>query len=268
MAQYSDFLIVTDVDGTLMRASLGISEKNLAAIRAFTEKGGGFTVATGREINITKELLAGVPITAPSIHINGGYIYDWEREEILEPHYMPRGFPENVRTILDRFPFIDCHFATHRAVNLLTSGDVMRRYLPDREFYFCGFGDIPEQVYKYILTCPPEEMPEIRAFAGETVGKNADILQSSPFFLELLPAGVSKAKAMRRVCELTGHSIQNCAAAGDYENDLEMIRAAGIGAAPENALASVREAADFVLAPCEEDAIAQLIDILEERYIK
>jgi Cof subfamily protein (haloacid dehalogenase superfamily) len=265
---YSDFLIVTDVDGTLMRAELGISEKNLAAIRAFTEKGGGFTVATGREINVTKELLEGVPITAPSIHINGGYIYDWERQEILEPHYMPRDFSEKVRLLLDRYPGIDCHFATHRAVNLLTSGDMIRRYLPDREFYSCGFGDIPELVYKYIMTCPPEEMPEIRAFVEELVGNEADVLQSSPFFLELLPVGISKGKALRRVCELTGRSIQNCAAVGDYENDLEMIRTAGIGAAPENAIPAVKEAADYLLEPCEKDAIAELINILEERYIR
>jgi len=265
---YSDYLIVTDVDGTLMRAGLGVSKRNLAAIRSFTEKGGGFTVATGREINITKELLAGVPITAPSIHINGGYIYDWERGEILEPHYMPPDFPEKVRAILDRFPGIDCHFATHRAVNLLTSGDVMRRYYPDREFYYCGFGEIPELVYKYILTCLPEEMAEIRAFAEEIVGDGAAVLPSCEFFLELLPVGVSKENALQRVCELTGRTIQNCAAAGDYENDIGMVRMAGIGAAPKNALASVKEAANFVLAPCEEDAIAELIDILEERYIK
>ncbi len=265
---YSDFLIVTDVDGTLMRAELGISEKNLAAIRDFTEKGGGFTVATGREINVTKELLEGVPITAPSIHINGGYIYDWERQEILEPHYMPRDFSDKVRLLLYRYPGIDCHFATHRAVNLLTSGDMIRRYLPEHEFYSCGFGDIPELVYKYIMTCPPEEMPEIRAFAEEIVGNEADVLQSSPFFLELLPVGISKGKALRRVCELTGRSIRNCAAVGDYENDLEMIRTAGIGAAPENAIPAVKEAADYLLAPCEKDAIAELINILEERYIR
>ncbi len=265
---HSDCLIVTDVDGTLMRAGLGVSERNLAAIRSFTEKGGGFTVATGREINISKELLAGVPITAPSIHINGGYIYDWARGEILEPHYMPRDFPEKVRVILGRFPGIDCHFATHRAVNLLTSGDVIRRYYPDREFYYCGFEEIPELVYKYILTCLPEQMAEIRAFAEEVVGADAAVLPSCEFFLELLPVGISKENALRRVCELTGRSIRNCVAAGDYENDIGMIRAAGIGAAPKNALPSVKAAADLLLAPCEEDAIAELIDILEERYIK
>ena len=111
-------------------------------------------------------------------------------------------------------------------------------------------------------------MAEIRAFAEEIVGDGAAVLPSCEFFLELLPVGVSKENALQRVCELTGRTIQNCAAAGDYENDIGMVRMAGIGAAPKNALASVKEAANFVLAPCEEDAIAELIDILEERYIK
>lgn len=264
---YSDYLIVTDLDGTLMRAKLGISEKNLAAIRAFTEKGGGFTVATGRELNVSKELLAGIPITEPTIHVNGGYLYDWKRKEILEPHYMPQGFSEKIRAIMDRFPRIDCHFSTHRAVNLLTSGDVLRQYYPDNEFFYYNFTNIPENVYGYILTCPPEQMSEIRAFAAEVVGNDANVLPSTPFFIEILPVGVSKENALQTLCGLTGRSMRNCVAIGDYENDIGMIRAAGIGAAPENALASVKDAADFVLAPCEKDAIAELIGILEERYI-
>ena len=68
----SDILIVTDVDGTLLRAEQGISAQNLEAIKRFTEKGGHFTVSTGRAIDVAMELLKDIPINVPSIHINGG----------------------------------------------------------------------------------------------------------------------------------------------------------------------------------------------------
>ena len=55
-------------------------------------------------------------------------------------------------------------------------------------------------------------------------------------------------------------------AAGDYENDSEMILAAGIGAAVENAQESLKEKADIILPSCEENAIAHLIEFLEEMY--
>lgn len=84
----SDILIVTDIDGTLLREKLGISKENLAAIKRFVDKGGHFTVSTGRAIDVTGTVLTGIPINAPSIHINGGYLYDWEKKKILEPNYI------------------------------------------------------------------------------------------------------------------------------------------------------------------------------------
>ena len=72
----SDILIITDVDGTLLREKDGISKENLDAIKRFIEKGGHFTVSTGRAIDVARELLKGIPINAPSVHINGGYFYD------------------------------------------------------------------------------------------------------------------------------------------------------------------------------------------------
>ena len=46
----SDILIVTDVDGTLLREADGLSAENREAIKRFTDKGGHFTVSTGRAI--------------------------------------------------------------------------------------------------------------------------------------------------------------------------------------------------------------------------
>ena len=86
----SDILIITDVDGTLLREKDGISKENLEAIKRFTDKGGRFTVSTGRTIELSKKLLEGVPINAPSVHINGGYFYEWQKEEIIEPHYISK----------------------------------------------------------------------------------------------------------------------------------------------------------------------------------
>ena len=76
----------------------------------------------------------------------------------------------------------------------------------------------------------------------------------------------SKGRSLERLCEIIGIPIENSVAAGDYENDSDMILAAGIGAAVENAQESLKEKADIILPVCEEDAIAHLIEFLEEMY--
>ena len=264
----SDILIITDVDGTLLRENKGISKENLEAIKRFTDKGGHFTVSTGRAIDVARELLEGIPINTPSVHINGGYFYDWQKEEIIESHYISKYARYAVKKIAEKFDFCDCHFASTDSVNLMTSGKYLRKYIPEREFHFFegNFEDIPENVYKFIVCCDPENMDEVRKFAESVSGKDVKIIQSSPFFLEILPPENSKGKSLERLCEMIGIPLENSVAAGDFENDSEMILAAGIGAAVENAQESLKEKADIILPSCEENAIAHLIEFLEEMY--
>ena len=264
----SDVLIITDVDGTLLREKDGISKENLEAIKRFTDKGGHFTVSTGRAIDVAMPLLKEIPINTPSVHINGGYFYDWKKGEILEPHYISKYARFSIKKIKEKFDCCDCHFATDESVNLLTSGKYLRKYIPEREFNFFdgSFEDIPENVYKYIVCCDPENMDEIRKFTNSVFVKEVKIIQSSPFFLEILPPQNSKGKSLERLCEIVGIPLENSVAVGDYENDSDMILAAGIGAVVENAQEGLKEIADLILPSCEENAIAHLIEFLEEMY--
>lgn len=264
----SDILIVSDIDGTLLREETGLSEKNIDAVKRFTDKGGRFTVSTGRAIEITRHLINGLSVNAPSIHINGGYLYDWSTDSIIDPIYISDNARYICSKIVRRFPFCDCHFADSYAVNLVTSGDTLRKYIDNSEIrlFENGFEGIGGNVFKFIICSDPEEMSEVRLYAESICDRNIQIIQSSPFFLEILPKNTSKSAALRKLCELTGVPIENTVAVGDYENDLDMIKAAGIGCAVENAQECVKREADIVLPACEENAISELIDLLEEMY--
>ena len=264
----SDILIITDVDGTLMRAEKGISSENLEAIKRFTGKGGHFTVSTGRAIDVARELLKDIPINTPSVHINGGYFYDWQKDEIIEPNYISKYARHYIRKISAKFDCCDCHFAGIHSVNLMTSGKYLEKYIPKSEFhYFEGtYEDIPENVYKYIVCCDPENMAEVRKYAESVSGKDVKIIQSSPFFLEILPPENSKGRSLERLCEIIGIPAENSVAVGDYENDSDMLKAAGIGAAVYNAQEGLKKIADIILPSCEENAIAHLVEFLEEMY--
>lgn len=265
----SDILIVSDIDGTLLREADGLSAENREAIKRFTDKGGYFTVSTGRAIEAARIVLDGSVVNAPSIHINGGYLYDWQKDEVIEPNYLSGFAKFTVKKLMERFDNCDCHFVRQGAsVNLLTGGKYLKKYIPERELEFFGGSaeDVPEDIYKFIVCCDPENMPEIRAFAEKNFSRDVNVIQSSPFFLEILPKGNSKGKALLRLCERLGIPAENSVAVGDYENDIEMITAAGIGAAVDNAADEVKEAADIVLPRCEENAIMHLICFLEEMY--
>lgn len=86
-----------------------------------------------------------------------------------------------------------------------------------------------------------------------------EITNSSPYNLEINPAGISKASGIRTVCGLLGLEMSEVVAVGDSLNDLAAIEAAGLGVAMGNAQDAVKEKADVVTASNNEDGIAWII---------
>ena len=91
--------------------------------------------------------------------------------------------------------------------------------------------------------------------------KGLNCFFSSPYLLEVLPTGVTKGDALRYLCGLTGIPVEHSVSAGDQENDISMIEAAGVGCAMANAVPACKEAADYITeADCDHDGLAEIIE--------
>lgn len=77
--------------------------------------------------------------------------------------------------------------------------------------------------------------------------------------IEITKSGVSKASALMWLGKYLGIDRQEMIAFGDSENDLEMLRAAGIGVAMANGEEAVKEAADFVTLSNTENGIVHAL---------
>jgi Cof subfamily protein (haloacid dehalogenase superfamily) len=86
------------------------------------------------------------------------------------------------------------------------------------------------------------------------------ITYSKRNYLEILPAGVNKAKAVAALSQFLGVDLSEVAAVGDGLNDLEMLSEAGFAIAMGNASDRLKAAADLVVRSNDEAGVAQAVE--------
>ncbi len=79
---------------------------------------------------------------------------------------------------------------------------------------------------------------------------------------DITPKGGSKRLGIEKVIRHYGCSREEIAAIGDGFNDIPMIRYAGVGIAMGNGNAKVKEAADFVTDPIDQDGLLHAVEYL------
>jgi hypothetical protein len=80
---------------------------------------------------------------------------------------------------------------------------------------------------------------------------------------DFFPPDYSKAVALTWLAQQHGLTLEQTIAIGDGTNDIDMLRAAGLGVAMQNAEAQVQAAAKLVCPPNSEDGVAWVI----EKYV-
>ena len=106
-----------------------------------------------------------------------------------------------------------------------------------------------------------------RALREHPLADRFDFIRSERVMFEVLPKGASKGLALAKLSEHLKIDKKRTVAIGDYNNDVSMILAAGVGIAVANASEAALRAADIVTVSNEEHAIARVISDLESGKI-
>jgi HAD superfamily hydrolase (TIGR01484 family) len=148
------------------------------------------------------------------------------------------------------------------AVEEIGVGYRVNRHFPEGEitgqFTLQSVDDLVAEPVTRVIIRDPHASEEDFVELAERVG-----LQSINYYigwtawLDLAPAGVSKASGLATICERLGVDAGDVLAIGDGRNDVEMLRWAGRGVAMGQAPLEVQEAADDVTATVQDDGAAR-----------
>lgn len=120
---------------------------------------------------------------------------------------------------------------------------------------------LPEdfEVNQIIISRPSEELDAIIPKIPDNYYEKYKIYKSLSFILEFLPKDVDKGNSLdiiRRILALEKDEVMSI---GDQENDLSLIRKAGLGIAMGNAVEEVKQAADYITKSNDENGLAYAI---------
>ena len=87
-----------------------------------------------------------------------------------------------------------------------------------------------------------------------------DIYKSAPYFLEIMPFGVTKGSMLPMLLDKLGINRDELIAFGDNYNDMTMIGYAGFGVCMANGENDVKKIADFVCESNDDDGIAKTFE--------
>lgn len=261
------YLLLTDLDGTLLPASKVLSEKDISAIAKFRSLGGKFSIATGRVYESARQYFADLHPDLPIILCNGGVIYDCDKKKALWSKKLPSETRQIVAEILEAFPEVSAEIDMENAIYAISENEQERYHMrisgTEDIVIHAQLSDIPDGWFKVLFAMPEEFIPKVADFVASKKYSGVDFVVSSKTFYEVLPTDISKGTVLKKLRSDYGFDKYKIAAAGDYDNDLTMIETADLGACPSSAQDIVKRSSDVVLrSSCEENAIAELVEYI------
>ena len=277
---YGSYMIISDLDGTIIPHGGVVSEANKRAIESFRAGGGHFGIATGRTPEAAAGYLGGVAITAPSIFFNGSMLYDWPHEHVLVTKPLtaqgaPDLWPRFAALCLERFPKACIEVYTQDDCHIISNPRYDDPRLPHEHYRYChsdlaDLADVRKTPWlKFFVCADPADLRELEREA-EVFGTAAcsHHFYSEANYHEFVAKGVSKGSMLEAIRKMPAFSQTKIIALGDYLNDRELLEAADIGIASGNAHDELKALADFTGCRAEDDLIVWLLERFERLTAK
>ena len=282
-------MIAMDMDGTLLKSDDTISQQTKDLLIKLQEEGTKLVLASGRShrrmLQYAKELKMDI-YGGWLIEVNGIAFYDVANDKRYVNGRMPIADAQKLMRYFQQYPVeiignLDAEMFVYIPEWMMeeklaymkehqlpsdhpyTGGafkfvyDARNGY-PDI-YYIQKAEELSKEVNKICITYHPEVIAKVEQQARKDLGNDYWLGLTSPKWLEVMMKNISKGYSLQQLMQKFAIEPKEVIAFGDGENDITMLRTAGIGVAMGNAEPSVKAAADYVTVTNNEAGVAAAI---------
>ena len=260
-------VLAADMDFTLLMPGEDIPPENVAAVKRLQENGIAFTIATGRSSFLVGKFAERLGIDIPIITGNGGALFDpVNRSDIMSMDFTDAKARELLRLMIENkvnatlYSVTGIYF-TRCSKRKFFCEDYNKDVEPAKKAPLfdlddeCWKRDDLPPFNKFLLIDPPENVSDKICNDPELT-----VISSGPSLHDVMPAGVTKGKALLDLADYLTLPRSHTFAIGDSDNDVSMIADAEYGIAMGNACDAAKEAAAYITAAVSEMGFAKAVD--------
>lgn len=259
-------MIVLDLDDTLLRDDLTISERTRKSLLEAQRRGVLVVLASGRPTGAiwryAREL---------DLHLHGGWILsfngavvtDCRTGDALFEQALPRAIIHEIHDLAMEhhagiLTYVDDRIVTPKAnewtevEHTLTGMEVVE--VPDFK------AAITQDAIKVIVVDEPSNLALTAERLRPFVEGRMNMVISKPFFLEFTDKGIDKKHSLAMLLGRLELDREDIMAVGDSYNDMGMLDLAGLGVCMANGRDEVKAMADHITGSNMNDGVAQAVD--------
>ncbi|WP_338211215.1 Cof-type HAD-IIB family hydrolase [Lactiplantibacillus paraxiangfangensis] len=279
-------IIASDMDGTLLNNEMTVSDFNADAIRQAQQQGVHFIVSTGRRYSEAQPLMAAQGITAPLITLNGAEVYD-ASGKMLDMVPITKTVSRAIfHTLISRGYYFevvgnDGIYSNNKAKRIEQIAHLLTNLNPDTSFkiavtlasarlelmdinYVDNYDELLNDPTKHvmkIITFSQEGPAKLKPLSDELLAKHSSlkITSSSRSNIEINNINAQKGIAVERYANMLNTPMTDVMAIGDNNNDVSMLKVAGVSYAMGNGTNEVKQLANRVTDTNVNDGVGKAI---------
>ena len=258
-------LLISDIDGTLVRPDKSLGEPVVEAVGRLREAGVEMTLVSARPITGMLEIARRLGVEGCIGAYNGGTVARADGSVISAERLSLEAAKQALALVqqpgITLWAFADGLWHATDTDNPHTDSE--RKTAAQEPTVVADFSALLDRIDKLVAVSDDEpRLAALEASTAQALGDRAAVARSQRYYLDITAPRANKGDGVTALAKAFGVPLANTAVIGDGRNDMRMFAVAGFSVAVANASDEVRAAADEVTASNADDGVAMAIGAL------
>ncbi len=257
-------MLVLDIDGTIYSDEKGMSERVKSHIKLLKKSGIKVVIATGRMFSSALKIINPLEIDTPLICFQGSLIKDIKTQKVMYEIPLDGKIAREIIKDL-RKEKVSINIYRDEELIVEKESEYIKDYSQSKKVGYTlvkNFDEIEFKTLNKILAIDlnPNKINKLIKDLRKKYSPKVYVVKSMPQYCEISNIQATKGNAVRFLANKWGIKKEEIMAAGDNDNDIEMLLAAGIKIAMGNGTDELKKVADFVTDTVDNDGIVKAIE--------